>query len=51
LRLVLDEHLSPSIAEQLRACGHDMVTVAEAGLAGAADERVLSGRSARGGRW
>jgi predicted nuclease of predicted toxin-antitoxin system len=43
LRLVLDEHLSPSIAEQLRACGHDMVTVAEAGLTGAADERVLSG--------
>jgi predicted nuclease of predicted toxin-antitoxin system len=42
LRLLLDEHLSPAIAEQLRARGHDVVTVAEAGLAGATDERVLA---------
>ena len=42
MRLLLDEHLSPAIAEQLRARGHDAVTAAEAGLAGVADERVLS---------
>jgi hypothetical protein len=42
LRLLLDEHLSPAIAEQLKARGHDVVAVAEAGLAGATDERVLA---------
>jgi predicted nuclease of predicted toxin-antitoxin system len=42
LRLLLDEHLSPAIADQLRSRGHDVVTVAEAGLAGMTDERVLA---------
>ena len=42
MRLLLDEHLSPAIAEQLKARGHDVVTVAEAGLVGLADERVLA---------
>jgi predicted nuclease of predicted toxin-antitoxin system len=42
LRLLLDEHLSPAIAEQLRARGQDVVTVVEAGLAGMTDERVLA---------
>jgi predicted nuclease of predicted toxin-antitoxin system len=42
LRLLFDEHLAPAIAEQLRARGHDVVTVAEACLAGATDERVLA---------
>ena len=42
MRLLLDEHLSPAIAEKLRARGHDVVTVVEVGLAGATDERVLA---------
>jgi predicted nuclease of predicted toxin-antitoxin system len=42
LKLLLDEHLSPAIADQLRARGHNVVTVAEAGLAGMTDERVLA---------
>lgn len=42
MRLLLDEHLSPAIADQLRARGHDVVTVVEAGLAGMTDERVLA---------
>lgn len=42
MRLLLDEHLSPAIADQLRARGHDVVTVVEAGLAGITDERVLA---------
>lgn len=29
MRLLLDEHLSPEIARQLRARGHDVVAVAE----------------------
>jgi predicted nuclease of predicted toxin-antitoxin system len=42
LRLLLDEHLAPAIARQLRARSHDVVTVGEAGLAGVPDERVLA---------
>jgi len=42
LRLLLDEHLSPAIADQLRARGHDVVTVVAAGLASMTDERVLA---------
>ena len=42
MRLLLDEQLSPTIAEQLRARSHDVVSAAEVELAGAADERVLS---------
>ena len=42
MRLLLDEHLSPAIADQLRARLHDVVTVVEAGLAGMTDERVLA---------
>ena len=42
MRLLLDEHLSPAIADQLRARGHDVVTVVAAGLAGTTDERVLA---------
>lgn len=42
MRLLLDEQLSPTTAEQLRARSHDVVSAAEVGLAGAADERVLS---------
>jgi predicted nuclease of predicted toxin-antitoxin system len=42
LRLLLDEQLSPAIAEQLRSCRHDAVCVADAGLSGLPDDRVLS---------
>jgi hypothetical protein len=42
VRLLLDEQLSPAIAEQLTARSHDVVCAAEVGLAGATDERVLS---------
>lgn len=42
MRLLLDEHLSPAIADQLRARAYDVVTVVEAGLAGMTDERVLA---------
>jgi Domain of unknown function (DUF5615) len=42
LRLLLDEHLSPAIAEQLDRRGHDVVTAADAGLAGFDDAQVLS---------
>jgi hypothetical protein len=38
LKLLLDEHLSPAIARQLRERGHDVVAVAEqAGLRGRPD--------------
>jgi predicted nuclease of predicted toxin-antitoxin system len=49
LRLVLDEHLSPIIAGQLRSRGHDVVSAGEAGLAGLDDAQVLSA-AARDGR-
>lgn len=42
MRFLLDEHLSPAIAEQLKRRGHDVVSAAEAGLAGLDDAQVLS---------
>jgi hypothetical protein len=42
LRLLLDEHISPVVAEQLRDRGHDVVAAIEVGLAGIDDSRVLS---------
>lgn len=42
MRLLLDEQLSHVIAEQLRARGHDVVSAAEAELAGVTDAEVLS---------
>ena len=42
MKLILDEHLSPAIAEQLNRRGHDVVTAADAGLAGLDDAQVLS---------
>lgn len=42
MRLVLDEHLSPTIAEELRQRGHDVVSVAEAALSGQGDAEVLT---------
>ncbi len=42
MRLLLDEQLAPTIVEQLKARGHDVVSASEAGLAGVADGQVLS---------
>jgi predicted nuclease of predicted toxin-antitoxin system len=42
LRLLLDEHISPVVAERLRDRGHEVVTVSEVGLAGIDDARVLA---------
>jgi len=41
VRLVLDEHLSPTIAEELRRRGHDVVAVAEAGMREQPDAALL----------
>ncbi len=42
MRLLLDEHYSPKIAEQLRADGHDVLSVVERGLAGTADRLLVA---------
>jgi hypothetical protein len=42
LRLLLDEHLSPAIAHQLRGRGRDVVTAADVGFAGRDDAQLLS---------
>jgi predicted nuclease of predicted toxin-antitoxin system len=41
LRLLIDEQLSPAIAAQMRKRGHDVVAVADSGLAGKDDGEVL----------
>jgi predicted nuclease of predicted toxin-antitoxin system len=41
LRLLIDEQLSPTIAQQLRKGGFDVVHVREAGLAGKGDGEVM----------
>lgn len=42
MRLLLDEQLSPTIAEQLQRRGHDVVSVASEGLRGYDDAAVLN---------
>jgi predicted nuclease of predicted toxin-antitoxin system len=42
LRLLLDEHISPAVADQLTSGGHDVVAAVHAGLAGIDDSRVLT---------
>lgn len=42
MRLLLDEHLSPAIAEQLNRRQHDVVTAADAGSTGIDDGQVLA---------
>jgi len=42
VRLLLDEHLSSVLAEQLRARDHDVATAVEAGVNGVDDARALS---------
>lgn len=41
MKLVLDEHLSPAVAEELRRRGHDVVAAGEAGLRGQPDAALL----------
>ena len=41
MKLFLDENLSPQHASELRAEGHDALSVMEVGLSGATDEQVL----------
>ena len=41
MRLLLDAHLSPRIAEQLRQASADVVTVSEVGLREVSDEHLL----------
>ncbi|HVC99837.1 MAG TPA: DUF5615 family PIN-like protein [Candidatus Dormibacteraeota bacterium] len=42
MRLLLDEHLGPTIAEQLGQLGHDVVAVAEVGLRQQLDTEVMA---------
>ena len=41
MKLLLDEHYADEIAIQLRAAGHDAVTVSELGIKGTDDESLL----------
>lgn len=41
MKLLLDEHYANDIAVQLRAAGHDVVTVSQRGLTGTDDQRLL----------
>ncbi len=42
MKLLLDEHFSPRIAEVLRGRGHDVTAVAGSALAGLADRRLIA---------
>ena len=41
MRFLVDENLSPRLADHLRAAGHDVVHVRELGLTSAADAAIL----------
>jgi predicted nuclease of predicted toxin-antitoxin system len=42
MRFLLDENLSPRLADPLRAAGHNVTHVHDAGLTGAGDDRVIA---------
>lgn len=42
MRFLLDENLSPRLAEPLQAAGHDVTHVHDVGLTSADDERVIA---------
>ena len=48
MKLLLDEHYADDIAVQLRASGHDAVTVSELGLTGADDASLLAVAASEG---
>lgn len=49
MKLLLDEHLSPTVAQSLRDQGHDVVAVAERDdLRGAGDQEILLAAAAEG---
>lgn len=48
MKLVLDEHLSPTIAEELRRRGHDVVAAAQVGLRQQPDAAVWAWAVAQG---
>jgi hypothetical protein len=41
IRFLLDEHMDPDIAAALRACGIDITTTLEQGLAGQDDQKQM----------
>ena len=42
MRLLLDEHINPEVARQMRKRGYDVVSVEEAQMREASDEQLLS---------
>ena len=49
VRLLLDEHLSPSVAVELRRLGYDVIAVAERdGLRGRPDDEIFARAAAEG---
>ena len=49
MKLLLDEHISPRVADALRTNGHDVVAVAEfSGLRAADDETILNAATVAG---
>lgn len=42
MRLLLDEHINPEVARQLRKKGYDVVSVEEAQMREASDEQLLN---------
>jgi len=46
VKFLLDECVSPRVAERLTEAGHDVVHLRDLGLLGAADERVMAAAAA-----
>ncbi len=42
MRFLLDQNISPKVAEPLRAAGHDVIVAREVGLRSATDETVMA---------
>lgn len=48
MRFLLDNNLSPKLAELLHAAGHDVVHVRDSGLGSATDSMVIEAARAQG---